>query len=317
MDILEKNFIIYNNRSEKLVEKFLPILNVKLLENIEFLISYIISSYDDVYNTTILIDDNYLNLNYNDILFTKEELENILISLKNNKIEKETLEYDYLTKRNIPLKYINNLFVLSSNLDIRTLEIIGATLHPLLINIFDNQINNGVIFPIYENKKITNIAIRRMENGPLKYSLAIPDITVIGLDKVNNGDNIWICEGILDSYALTDNKLKVVTVSSSGWSSIQLCLLVEKKPKSVNIFADYDYTGLKNASIIKKVLMSYNIETKIWVSKYCKDPCEHFYERKLTFKDIERIEVSNLLLSNILSNDNKDYYHYLKYKKVL
>jgi hypothetical protein len=316
------NFIIYNNRSQELVKKFIPKVNINNFLDLENKYIFIQNQYKNFYQLDIKFQDYDLNTIYDDIIFNKEELEELdnKLILSNRNIKKSK-EYFYLKSRKITDDIIETykIATLSSSWIKRELDVMGATLHPLLNNIFNNQISEGIIFPMYENNVLKNIVIRRLENGPVKYSFAIPEIDLYNIDKVNS-DEIWITEGILDLIALEKQGIKnCVSASSSLWSSIQLYKILEKNIKYVNIFSDYDYTGLKNSLILKRFFNLYNIKTKIYISTKCKDAFEHFVENEYSWDFVEEIGITNELLEILLPDEKekqKDYILYLKNKYI-
>jgi 5S rRNA maturation endonuclease (ribonuclease M5) len=312
----EINYIVYNNRSMKLVENFLPKVILEDFLELENRFKFFQSLYKQVFE--FKIDESELNLNVDDVIYDISDINKLKNKIlhSNHKI-KDSIEYSYLKKRNIPEHIISKLATLSSNYSDNDLKHMGATLHPMLSGIFNSQIKEGIIFPLFNEKdELINIAIRRFEDGPMKYSLAVPDIDIWGL---NDSDEYWICEGIFDYYALLELGLNAITVSSASWSSIQLYKLISKKPKTINIFADYDYTGLRTAAILRRFFRSYGIEVKIFISESCKDASEHVFEKGLGIDNFEETIITHEMLNEIepLEIDKtKDYLHYLKNRVI-
>jgi hypothetical protein len=321
-NIEDLNFLIYNNRSVELVKHFLPLVNITDFLILEKKFIFIQSLYDNYYKHEINLNDYDISTDKNDIIFDKTELEYTSKYFECDEI-KNTKEYEYLKNRNIKddiIKKYKLKFVSSLNLSEKELDIMGISLHPMLCNIFNEQKEFGILFPFFENDKLVNIATRRLENGPIKYSLAIPEISVYNIDKIKDNSEVWITEGLFDLFTLEQFNLNVVSVSSAMWSSIQLYQLINKKPKLVNIFSDYDYTGLRTSQILKRILNMYNIPVKIYVSNSCKDPSEHFIEKKLSWNDVEEIAITNDLLEFLIPDEKEklnDYVNYLKNKTFI
>lgn len=313
------NFIIYNNRSKDLVSRFLPKFNIKDFLELENRYKFISSLYKSPYNTDIKFNKHAFDFNYKDILFDDKSLislQNKILSASDEIVNSEELKY--LENRGITKEIINEYKIahLSYGFDGDELDIMGASLHPLLRKIFNNEIDKGIIIPLFESGELKNVIIRRLSNGPLKYSFAVPEIDIFGLDNINIGDEIWITEGIFDLMAIKRNiSKKVVSVSSASWSSIQLMKLILKNPKAINIFSDYDYTGLRTSSILQRFFKMYNIPCRVYISSKVKDPAEHFFENRYTIDDVEEIGITEELLELFEPDEQekmKDYIFYLK-----
>ena len=113
----------------------------------------------------------------------------------------------------------------------------------------------------------------------LKYSLACPDVPVWGLDRLSKGDEVWLAEGLFDLMALEEMGKKPVSCSSAMWSGLQLYQLLEKKPSAINIFSDNDEVGLRTSGILKSFFEMNNINCKIFISNFAKDPAEHYFQK--------------------------------------
>jgi hypothetical protein len=177
---------------------------------------------------------------------------------------------------------------------------------------------NGIIIPLIENGVLKNIAVRRIINSPIKYTLAVPDIDVWGLNEIPDGSEIWSTEGLFDMMALSTLIDNVVSVSSATWSTIQIMKVINKKPSKFNIFSDYDFTGLRSANILQRIFTMYGIPCTIFISNKCKDASEHVFENGLGLDDIEEVSVSRELLSFLKPDElerNKSYIEYLKQRK--
>jgi hypothetical protein len=321
MDIGNLNYIIFNNRSQELVSNFLPKLDVKKLISVESKFRFVNTLFKHPYDVNI--DENDLNMNYKDIVYTLDDIKGLKDKiLSSNKVIKDSKEYDTLKARNISDSLIDKYKIasLSYGWTKEELDILGFSLHPLLTNILQIQTTCGIIIP-YFNKDgdMINAAIRRFENGPLKYTLSVPDVDIFGVDDIEDGSELWICEGIFDCMALRSLGLNAITVSSASWSTIQLYKLLEKKPTLVNIFSDYDYTGLKTSAIMTKFLNINGIESKTWISNCCKDAAEHIFEKGHDMDKVEQTIVTKYQLEELEPMEQerkKDYMQYLKTREI-
>ena len=321
MDYTKKDitFIIYNNRSPKLVEKFLSDKNLDInrykLIKIEKIINTIKNKYNDSDNNNLTFNLKDIDLTQIDLIYGLENVnsfKDVLLDLMGVFSERET---NYLKNRNL-LKISNNLISLDKILDLNlNLDFLGISIHPTLLKILDNGNQGGIVIPLFENDNLINLAVRRIgisnrqDTKTLKYSLACPDIDIWGLDNIVIGDEIWITEGIFDMHALIYNGLKAISVSSPHWSSIQLYRLLEKKPIRVNVFSDNDQTGIISSMVISNFLNEFGIESKIYISDFAKDASEHFFEKKLLIKDLKELEYKKLFQKR----DN--YFSYTDYLK--
>jgi DNA primase len=311
------NYVIFNNRSQNLVSKFLPEVDIPKFIELEKKYKFVHSLYKSAF--TIPVDEKSLNLNYTDILYTLDDIKVLKdkLILSNTNI-KGTVEYDFLKRRNISDDIIDKykIATLSSGWSKEELDFLGFSLHPLLKDVFYEQIAEGIIIPYFnKSDELINAAIRRFENGPLKYSLAVPDVNIFGISDVEEHSEIWICEGIIDCMALMSLGINAVSVSSASWSSIQLYQLLEKKPSLINIFSDYDYTGLKTAGLLKRFFNLNSTPSKIWISDSCKDAAEHIFENGYDMDKVEETAVTPGLLEElepIEEEKTKNYIEYLK-----
>lgn len=295
----ELTFILYNNRSTSgVVTNFLPEkINPFSLQKLEERILEIKSQFN-FESRTIKVNKSEFNYEAKDIIVHPKDIQNLSELFLELSCQFSESEMMYLMKRG--LKFSDmwkwNLFGLSKISDKRHLDIIGATIHPLLNNILQNS-QNGIIIPLFDdNKKLINCAIRRIDienNGELKtlkYSLSCPDVHIWGLDEVLKGDKIWLTEGILDTIAISRFLEKSVSVSSPHWSAIQLLQLVEKSPSKVDIFSDNDKIGIINSFIIKEVLNLYHIRCDVFISDCAKDASEHIFSKGRDLQNLTKIE---------------------------
>jgi len=86
---------------------------------------------------------------------------------------------------------------------------------------------------------------------------------------------------------------------------------MDKAGKFINIFADNDKVGLRTAAIMQKFMQMNGYVVKTYVSKTCKDPSEHFNERKLGWDDVAEIEITSKMIE---SQDDMSF-NFLKYLK--
>lgn len=308
-------FILYNNRSIKgVVNNFMNWnnINIDLLVEIENKLDY----FQNIYNQgkSIHIDKKDLDLNCIDIEYSLKDIQSLTMKMNNAFLNENDREW--LNKRGFDNEFIdlNNMKSLSCFKDYRDLEILGCTVHPLLSTMLEDGIEEGgILLPLYENGKLINCTTRKLSDiGKLKYTQSCPDVDIWGLDSVKEGEEVWITEGIFDSYALKINGAPSVSVSGAMWSSIQIYKLLNKKPSSIFIFADNDQTGLRCAKIIQSVFMSFKISTKTFISNIYKDPMEHFIENKSDWSEISKI---NITKDMILSKEDQTF-NFTKYLKT-
>lgn len=322
----ELEFILYNNRSVTgVVSNFIP-KDINLLDiiRIEKILDNVKSNYSK--GKDILIDKKNLNLDASDIKITPDDLNSLLPLIENNIGNFNDAEYKYLINRGLNDKAISDLKLvgLSNIKDSRHLKIIGATIHPLLKGFLSDGVENGgIIIPLILDNRLLNCCIRKISTGidflsdkieginnyqTLKYSLACPDISIWGLDDIIEDSDIWICEGIFDMYALKCMGKKSVSSSSAMWSSLQLKMIIDKKPKHIYIFSDNDITGLRSAAQLRDFFKSVNIDVTTAISNCAKDGAEHFFEKKKDFNEIIEIDInSNLLELDSTCLDIVDY----------
>ncbi len=315
----ELAFILYNNRSKNLVNKFIPDgFNPYRLTNIE----NIFEKSKNIFsvNKMVEIPLSDLKLEFIDIDFDKSEVQSLTNKFNNIKGRFNQREIEFLKKRGIDKNIIEKwgLTGLSNFTDKRELEIIGASVHPLISNIIIDGIEGGgIVFPLYQEGILQNCAIRKisLENTDkvsLKYSLSCPDIPIWKSDDIRPGDEIWLTEGLFDMFALDNIGYKSVSCSSAMWSGIQLYQIVILKPGKINIFSDNDEVGLKTSAILKHFFKSYSIDCQVFKSKFAKDSSEHFFELGKSISDIEEIDFNNI---KIKSDNSFNFLNHLKNRK--
>lgn len=265
----ELGFILYNNRSTNLVSNFIPKnLNPFTLTNIENIFR---KSKSKFLNNTKMVEIpmSDLNLESDDIIFSKENLSDLTNEFLSHKGKFNEVESIFLKKRGIDEKVITkwNLLGLSNIKDSRKLEIIGAKVHPIISNVLVDGIEGGgIIFPLFNNGLLENCAIRKIslentDKASLKYSLSCPDVPIWKSNNIQPGDEIWLTEGLFDMFALDNIGLKSVSCSSAMWSGIQLYQIIMLRPSKINIFSDNDEVGLRTSAILNHFFKSYGLRT--------------------------------------------------------
>lgn len=311
-------FILYNNRSVNgVVKNFLPRLNPYKLIEIENQLDIAKSSFENE-KKMVEINIKELDIEAEDIIVTPEDIYALTDLVKQNIGNFNTEEYEYLAGRGFGDKTILswNLLGLSSITDNNHLSILGATRHPILSKIFDDGIKNGgIIIPLFEDEKLVNCAIRKINSSKsLKYSLACPDIPVWGLDHIDYGDEIWITEGIFDMISIYKQEKKAVSCSSAMWTGIQLYKVLEKKPKNIVIFSDMDEVGLRTSAILKSFFISQGISSKILISIVAKDPAEHYFQKLQSLDTLQEIDVTEEMIKKH-GDESFNFIDYLKKRK--
>jgi hypothetical protein len=317
--IEQLGFILYNNRSvEGVVQNFLDLtINPFRLIQIEKKFDWCKSLYSNL-EKMVEVDLSLLNPDSDDEIVTPEQLESISELTLSNLGKFSNLEKDFLIKRKITDSIIDKYQILglSQFTDKEHLRVIGATCHPILQSFLKDGIDEGgIVFPLFKDGKLINCSIRRITDvGKLKYTLAVPDTPVWGLDDVDEDSELWICEGLFDMIALREQGIKAVSPSSAMWSGIQLYQLLEKKPSKIVIFCDNDRVGLKTGLVLNKFFNLFQIPSVTIHSKNCKDAAEHFFENNYSFDDLETIRITREMIEE--KNDNSfDFLKYLQKRK--
>lgn len=307
-------FILYNNRSvDGVVKNFLPDVNIRELILIETRLKILKKRFEK--DKTVGIDKSELILEAEDINVYPSEISQLSHDFHTIKMYGD--EKQWLLDRGITEEIMEEykLTPLSRITNKKSLEVIGATTHPLLKDLFDDGIEGGgIIIPLFKGNELINCTIRKISDiGKLKYSQACPDVHVWGLDDINEGDEVWITEGLFDMMAVRSLGTKCVSVSSAMWSSVQLVQLLEKKPGSVVIFCDNDRTGLRCGAILKELMNQYYIPSITVISDY-KDASELIFQNYGTLDDVKNVDVT---LRMIEQSDIQDFNftRYLKNRK--
>lgn len=316
----ELAYVLYNNRSVKgVVSNFLvdEKINPFLLNRVESILEKSKISINPE-SRMVEIHKNELNLDCDDVNITKYDLESLTSLIKENVGNFNNQEYEYLINRGMGdetiLKW--SILGLSSIKNKRDLETIGATCHPILSSLLMDGIENGgIIIPLFEDGKLVNCAIRKINSSKsLKYTLSCPDVPVWGIDNISPGDDIWLSEGLFDMMAISKSGKKAVSCSSAMWSGIQLYKVVEKRPKSINIFSDNDQVGIRTSAILKRFFEFYKIECRIFISRWAKDAAEHIFQKERYLAEVVEIKSIESLLETKF-DDSFDFLKYLKNRK--
>ena len=312
-------FILYNNRSvDGVVKNFIDeSINPNKLIDIEKKFDWCKSLYQKT-EKMVEVDLSLLKSNSEDEIIMPEQLSRLSNFVTFNIGKFNESELKFLKNRGIGENTINsyNILGLSNFKNIDDLKAIGATCHPVLNEFLQDGISEGgIVIPLFKERNLINCSIRRISDvGKLKYTLAVPDLPVWGLSDIGERENIWICEGLFDMFALKSQGLKAVSPSSAMWSGIQLYQLLEKKPQSITIFCDNDRVGLQTGITLSKFFTLYKIDSKTVHSKMCKDASEHFFEKNLNIDDVEIIEITRKMIEE--KNDNSfDFLKYLQKRK--
>ncbi len=306
-------YIVYNNRSvNNVIKNFLPKFSaVELLHFTKLEQTFINthSLFDS--ERSLEIDSNELDLTAFDFFVTPQDINNRkqLILDAHNHLSGE--EYKYLKKRGFTDDIIDRgkLGSMSFIKDIDDLNILGATTHPIMHNMFDGGlIGGGITIPLFNKKgDLLNVTFRKISDyNKLKYTHSCPDTFVWGLDDIEIGDTIWLVEGVFDKYALEKElpESKIIATSSGSISPIQFWKIINKKPSKVNIICDNDQVGLKMSAIAQKIFRINRIDSNIYYFDGSKDANEHIIEKKRTIDDLLYVEVTK----ELIKSKNTDYY---------
>jgi hypothetical protein len=314
-------YILYNNRSKKFVEEFIPNnLNPFRLISIENIFKKSKGKFIKD-NKMVEIPIKDLELEFSDVLFSKGDLYGLTDEILPHIGKFNKKEFDFLKKRGIGKNTIDkwNLFGLSNIKDDKKLDILGAKVHPLSSKVLVDGISGGgIVFPLFENGLLENCAIRKIslentDKASLKYSLSCPDIHIWKSDNIQPGDEVWLTEGLFDMFALDNIGLKAVSCSSAIWSGIQLYKLIMLKPRKVNIFSDNDEVGLRTSAVLNDFFKSFGIYSNIYISELAKDASQHFFEMKLKITDLKEVKIEPDDI--IKSDDSFNFLRYLKNRK--
>ena len=321
----ELGFILYNNRSvDGVVKNFIPKnINPFKLSKVEKTLKKSKSKFQSD-DRMVEVDINEINQKSDDIEVRPENLKELTEDFYLNVGKFSYDEIHFLLDRGVDQEVMWKwqLFGLSEIKERRQLEVIGATVHPTMSRFLDDAIESGgIVIPLFDaDENLINCAIRKVgldSNGStrtLKYTLACPDIPVWGLDQIEEGDEIWITEGIFDTMAIYELGEKSVSCSSAMWSGIQLLQVLEKKPKMIKFFSDNDEVGLRTSAILQDFFSEYDIPSKIYISEDYKDASELYFLKKLDLSTLKEIEVTDDMIN--LNKDNSfNFIEHLKRRK--
>lgn len=321
----ELGFILYNNRSvDGVVKNFIPKnINPFKLSKVEKTLKKSKSKFQSD-DRMVEVDINEINQKSDDIEVRPENLKELTEDFYLNVGKFSYDEIHFLLDRGVDQEVMWKwqLFGLSEIKERRQLEIIGATVHPTMSRFLDDAIESGgIVIPLFDaDENLINCAIRKVgldSNGStrtLKYTLACPDIPVWGLEQIEEGDEIWITEGIFDTMAIYELGEKSVSCSSAMWSGIQLLQVLEKKPKMIKFFSDNDEVGLRTSAILQDFFKRYDIPSKIYISEDYKDASELYFLKKMDLSTLKEIEVTDDMIN--LNKDNSfNFIEHLKRRK--
>ena len=321
----ELGFILYNNRSvDGVVKNFIPKnINPFKLSKVEKTLKKSKSKFQSD-DRMVEVDINEINQKSDDIEVRPENLKELTEDFYLNVGKFSYDEIHFLLDRGVDQEVMWKwqLFGLSEIKERRQLEVIGATVHPTMSRFLDDAIESGgIVIPLFDaDENLINCAIRKVgldSNGStrtLKYTLACPDIPVWGLDQIEEGDEIWITEGIFDTMAIYELGEKSVSCSSAMWSGIQLLQVLEKKPKMIKFFSDNDEVGLRTSAILQDFFKRYDIPSKIYISEDYKDASELYFLKKMDLSTLKEIEVTDDMIN--LNKDNSfNFIEHLKRRK--
>lgn len=299
----EASFVLYNNRSvEGVVANFMPSLGInpyRVLE-IESKLEWCSGLYGD--DTTLLIDKKDLDLECEDLTYGPDDVAECTQLVKDSIVDLHCggPEYEWLYARGIvsgSMLDLGSLSYIVKNATDRQLDVLGITRHPMLANLFEDGLEGGgVVIPLFEGlyDKLLNVTTRRISDvGKLKYTQACPDVHVWGPEEAVDP---WLVEGLFDRKALEDYGLPAYSVSSAMWSPMQLAQILDRTTGTINIWADNDRVGLRSAAVLKRFFGMFERDVKTWVSKKCKDPAEHFYERSLSMEKVKEVDITRELI---------------------
>jgi len=319
----EITFVIYNNRSvDGVVMNFLKKSNLdfQCLAELEEQFNWCDRQLREV--RTIEVAERDLNLEYTDITYGPDDLAECadLVTESMRQLPMRDADVKWLLARghgqpNSKGHFYGSLSYVIEHATQRQLDVLGITCHPMLTSILDNDLSGGgIVIPLFSGDRLVNCTTRRISDvGKLKYTQSCPDISVWNLDNIDPLLPTWMTEGLFDMDAINQsgNDRQAVSVSSAMWSVPQLMQLMDKAGKFINIFADNDKVGLRTAAIMQKFMQMNGYVVKTYVSKTCKDPSEHFNERKLGWDDVAEIEITSKMIE---SQDDMSF-NFLKYLK--
>ena len=306
-------YIIYNNRTlTNVVKNFLPkftINEILKFSKIEYDFKSIRSEY--TISRTLEIETTELELDKLDFFITPNDIkERKELILKAHSNLSKT-DFKYLKSRGINKNIIDRgrLGSMSYIKDIDDLNILGATTHPIMDKIFDGGLKGGgIIIPLFDkNDNLINISFRKISDyNKLKYTHSCPDVFIWGLDDIEEGDTVWLVEGVFDKYALETQlpNSKIISTSSGSISPIQYWKIIDKKPGKINYICDDDQVGFRSGAIIKEVFSKNDIKCDTYYLEGSKDVSEHILEKKKSIDDLLYVDID----VDMIKSKNTEYF---------
>lgn len=311
--VSDLDFILYNNRSiTGVVKNFLfeKEWDGQHLSKID----YLLSKYKRKWKGwgQIEIDTKELNLEANDIEVQPAQLRALKDHILESHKELVNNPHRYNERRWLYNRGFNDTLIahwklgslqyLIDSLADEELDVLGVTCHPILENMLNTTISGGgIVIPFFnQSNELENCTVRRIsDTGKLKYTQAVPDLTVYGIQYCNDAEEIYIAEGIFDMMALIKEGKFAISVSSAMWSSPQISQLLSLKANNIIIFADNDRVGLSSAAVLKSVIEKTSDKTvTIIYSEHAKDASEHFLKKHYNWASIHEINVTKHLVKS-------------------
>ena len=301
------NHIIYNNRTyEGVVKNFMPKLNfqdIQLLLEIDKQLHFVNKIVNK--NTSIIIDENKLELDKPDYELFPHQINNIKVSSR----EFDNQELELIQKKKIPQHIVEQYDISPlSQFNLETLELLGVKTHPIMEKLIGDGISSGLIIPLYKNGKLINSVFRKtMSLTKLKYGITVPSLDLWGDEEY---EEVWICEGLFDMMALRNEGKQCVSPSSCSLNDFQYFRIIKNRPKMINIFTDKDVSGYRSALKSQKLFGLNRIPSRIFASDTSKDAAEHFFERGDGWDKIQEIKITPDMIDR--EDDVVDFLDYLQ-----
>ena len=73
----------------------------------------------------------------------------------------------------------------------------------------------------------------------------------------------------------------------------------------INIFCDYDYTGLKTGYKAQKIFNLHSFPNKTWISECAKDPAEHIFEKRQSISEFKEVKITKSLIEETKTDEIK------------
>lgn len=286
----EKTFVLFNNRSIDHVMRFVDRSDPHRLASLEDKLAWVSAQYSE--HRVVEIDASMVDETAPDVTYTAEDIAAAegMVRIANEWLLEPTHvgdmghgeERDWLLARGIPVEVMEKYCLGSlSSLPDDYLDVLGVSCHPALTKLLDASRGIGVIIPLFRDGKLVNCTTRRIDDlGKLKYTQAVPEVHVWGLESIRPGCRVYIAEGLFDMMALHCLGLCAVSVSSAMWSGPQLLALLKALDHNhVHIVADNDSPGLRCAEILRRVIEMHGVHARTVRCVVGKDPAEMYFER--------------------------------------